>query len=322
MSEAISIVDLKKYYPGVKALDGLSFKVDEGTIHGLLGPNGAGKTTTMKIISGLIKESAGTFKVNGEIGHLAENPPLYQDMIVDDYLKFVAQIFGVAKKEIKKNVDEIIGKIKLQDIRKRIIGNLSKGQKQKVGMAMSLVHRPKILIFDEPTVGLDPGSVIDIRELFLSLRTEHTILLSTHLLHEVENICSHVTVINQGKTLISGTIDFVQGKIKEEKPSVNIIIMAKVKSWTESDYQFFKKVAFIDDIEITDNTICFHLNFKSLSTEDPRSLLTRYLSERNCGLLSFAEKEQRTSLEEVFLKLVKENGNEGDINSEVREKQR
>ncbi|MBF0297231.1 MAG: ABC transporter ATP-binding protein [Oligoflexia bacterium] len=302
---ALNIVDLKKYYPGVRALDGLSFKVQRGTIHGLLGPNGAGKTTTMKIISGLIKESAGSFEVNGEIGYLAENPPLYQDMIVEDYLKFVAQIFGVAKKEIKKNVDEIINKIKITNVKKRIIGNLSKGQKQKVGMAMALVHKPEILIFDEPTVGLDPASVIDIRELFLNLRGEHTILLSTHLLHEVENICSHITVVSEGKALLSGSIDLIQKKIKNEKSITTII--AQVRSWKKDDDDFFKALTFIDRVEHMEkkeNFIKFQLNLSADINEDPRSLLTKYLSERNCGLLSFTEEEQKSSLEEVFLKLV------------------
>ncbi|MBF0361753.1 MAG: ABC transporter ATP-binding protein [Oligoflexia bacterium] len=224
---SLKVEDLKKYYPGVNALDGLSFEVNAGTIHGLLGANGAGKTTTMKILTGLLKQTSGTYEVRGQIGYLAENPPLYQEMIVKDYLKFVAQIFGVDRDRIKKNVEEIIAKIKIESISGRLIGNLSKGQKQKVGMAMALVHKPNILIFDEPTVGLDPTSVIDIREMFLNLKGDHTILLSTHLLHEVENICSHITVINNGRALISGAIDEIHQK--EKTSTLEDIFLKMVK---------------------------------------------------------------------------------------------
>ncbi len=210
MNLAVSVHDLCKSYPGVVALDHMNFQVEKGTIHGLLGPNGAGKSTTMKILAGLIKKTAGRVEIFGkeispdfplvkkQIGVLMENPPLYSDMVVEDYLDFVAAIHGVEKRRRKAQVQITLEKTQLTEVRKRLIGNLSKGFQQRVGVAQALVFDPPLLILDEPSVGLDPASIIEMRNLIHSLKGSHTLLLSSHYLHE---IASSVVKVKVGDTL-------------------------------------------------------------------------------------------------------------------------
>ena len=203
---AIEIKNLSKNYPGRVALNDISFSVKKGSVHGFLGPNGAGKSTTMKILSGLIPESSGEFKVNGKVGFLPEHPPVYPNMSVEDYLTFVLKIYSPEKSTnhiAQNSVADVMEKTGLTDVKERLIGNLSKGYQQRVGIAQALVHSPEIIILDEPTVGLDPVAISDIRDLINKLKKDHTILFSTHQLHDVELLCSEITLINHGRIVVS-----------------------------------------------------------------------------------------------------------------------
>jgi len=207
----IEIVNLTKNYGQIKAVDNLNFTVEKGEILGFLGPNGAGKTTTMNIITGYISSSEGTVKVCGydilenpgevkkRIGYLPEQPPLYMDMTVKDYLNFACDLKRVDKKNRKSQIYDIMELVKITHVKDRLIKNLSKGYKQRVGLAQALVGAPEVLILDEPTVGLDPQQIIEIRKLIKALGKEHTIILSTHILPEVSAVCDRVVIINKGK---------------------------------------------------------------------------------------------------------------------------
>ena len=207
----IEIQNLTKQYGQIKAVNNLNFTVEKGEILGFLGPNGAGKTTTMNIITGYIPSTEGTVRVCGydilespkevkkRIGYLPEQPPVYMDMTVIDYLNFVADLKKVDKKQKRSQISDIMELVKIGDHRNRLIKNLSKGYKQRVGLAQSLVGSPDVLILDEPTVGLDPKQIIEIRKLIKALGKEHTIILSSHILPEVSAVCERIVIINKGE---------------------------------------------------------------------------------------------------------------------------
>ena len=207
----IEINNLVKSYGDKKAVKGISFTVNDDEVLGFLGPNGAGKTTTMNIITGYLSSTSGTVKVNGhdileepelakkEIGYLPENPPLYTDMTVNEYLSFICDLKGVAKDKRKEQLVNIKSMVKIEDVQDRLIGNLSKGYKQRVGIAQAMVGNPSILILDEPTVGLDPNQIIEIRRLIKSLSKTHSIIISSHILSEIQEIADRVVIINRGK---------------------------------------------------------------------------------------------------------------------------
>jgi ABC-2 type transport system ATP-binding protein len=218
----IEVSHLSKNYRDLKAVDDVSFQVQSGEILGFLGPNGAGKTTTMRILTGVLPPSSGTVKVSGfdvfeqplevkrRIGYLPENPPVYTDMTVRSYLRFVASIKGVPRKAREGEVDRVAQKTNCTQFIQRVIGNLSKGQKQRVGLAQALLGDPEVLILDEPTVGLDPAQIIEVRQLIKSLAGKHTIVLSTHILPEVTAICQKALIISQGKVVAYDTLDNLQ----------------------------------------------------------------------------------------------------------------
>jgi len=209
--EMIEIHNLTKRYGQIKAVSNLNFTVEKGEILGFLGPNGAGKSTTMNIITGYIPSSEGTVKVCGfdimespkevkkRIGYMPEQPPVYMDMTVKDYLNFVADLKMVSKKQKRSQIYDIMELVKIGDHKNRLIKNLSKGYKQRVGLAQALVGNPQVLILDEPTVGLDPKQIIEIRKLIKALGKEHTIILSSHILPEVSAVCERVVIINKGE---------------------------------------------------------------------------------------------------------------------------
>lgn len=214
----IVVKDLTKNYGPRRAINKLNFTVNKGDVVGFLGPNGAGKSTTMKIITGFMAPSEGSASVAGfdvfesplevkkRIGYLPETPPVYSDMYVRDYLRYVASLKQVPKEKIEKFVDYAIEKTNLGDVQRRLIHGLSKGFKQRVGIAQALVSDPEVLILDEPTVGLDPKQVAEIRELIKSLKGQHTIILSTHILPEVEATCEKVIIIHRGEIVVEDSI--------------------------------------------------------------------------------------------------------------------
>jgi len=207
----IQVENVTKRYGTHDAVKDLSFSVERGEIVGFLGPNGAGKTTTMRILTGFLPPTEGRASVAGfdvldqplevkrRIGYLPENPPVYMEMQVDDYLDFVARIKGIPSAEVASRVDTVLDRVSIGHVRTKIIGKLSKGYRQRVGLAQALIHSPDVLILDEPTVGLDPKQIIEIRELVQSLAGEHTIMLSTHILSEVASTCSRIIIINEGR---------------------------------------------------------------------------------------------------------------------------
>ncbi|MCX8028955.1 MAG: ABC transporter ATP-binding protein [Brevinematales bacterium] len=210
---AVKLENVEKYFGEFKALDGVSFEINEGEIVGFLGPNGAGKTTTMRIITGFMEQTSGKVNVYGFdnltqadeikqiIGYLPEHPPLYPELSVEEYLYFVGEIKDVPQKEMKRRVEEVIELVGLQEKRRFLISHLSKGYKQRVGIAQAIIHSPKLLILDEPTIGLDPIQIIEVRELIkkLSVAEKRTIILSTHILQEVNYVCQRAIIINKGK---------------------------------------------------------------------------------------------------------------------------
>jgi ABC-2 type transport system ATP-binding protein len=211
MDLSIEVENLTKRYDSILALDSISFQVQKGEIMGFLGPNGAGKTTTLRILTGLIKPSSGQVRINGmdvendslkirhQIGYLPENVSLYPELRVSEYLAYRAQIKAIPRQEVSKRLAEVLNRCALEDVSRKLLGRLSKGYRQRVALADCLINRPSVLILDEPTVGLDPHQIRQTRELIKSLGRETTILLSTHILPEVEMICDRVTIIDKGK---------------------------------------------------------------------------------------------------------------------------
>jgi ABC-2 type transport system ATP-binding protein len=254
----IEVEHVSKVYNGRKAVDDVSFKVEKGEILGFLGPNGAGKTTTMRILTCYMPSTEGTARVAGydvfeesievrkRIGYLPENPPLYPEMAVQSYLNFVAKIKGTRSSQRRSQVDEVIGKCNLGDVRNRIIGKLSKGYKQRVGLAQALLNNPEVLILDEPTLGLDPKQIHEVRSLIKSLASTHTVILSTHILPEVSMTCNRVVIINKGKVVamdtpeglahqmkgaerVSLTVDGPMDAVRDKLQSIDGVLRVQVK---------------------------------------------------------------------------------------------
>ena len=218
----IEVNHLVKKYGNHYAVNDLSFTVEKGQIYGFLGPNGAGKSTTMNIITGYLAATAGDVKINGHdivkepeeakkcIGYLPELPPLYQDMTVMEYLKFVTELKKVKKEERKQQIIDIMEQTHITDMENRLIRNLSKGYKQRVGLAQAMIGYPDIIILDEPTVGLDPKQIIEIRDLIKGLKEKHTVILSSHILSEVSAVCDHIMIISKGKLVASDSPEGLQ----------------------------------------------------------------------------------------------------------------
>ncbi|MFQ3578255.1 MAG: ATP-binding cassette domain-containing protein [Verrucomicrobiia bacterium] len=222
----IKVENLTKRYPGVTAIQHLSFEVGSREVVGFLGPNGAGKSTTMRILSGYMPATSGrawvagydvleeSFEARRRVGYMAENVPLYPDMRVLEYLRYRAELKGVRRRLLKERLNEVAEQCGLENVMSRIIGTLSKGYRQRVGLADALVHAPDILILDEPTIGLDPTQIRQVRELIKALARRHTILLSTHILSEVEAICERILIISRGRISASGTVDTLVGGLR------------------------------------------------------------------------------------------------------------
>ena len=242
----IEVKNLVKRYGNYLAVDHLSFHVDKGQIYGFLGPNGAGKSTTMNIMTGYLASTEGEVLINGMnileepekvkrcIGYLPEQPPLYFDMTVEEYLKFVADLKKIERTKRKEQIEKVMEMTGIADVRQRLIRNLSKGYRQRVGLAQAILGYPEILILDEPTVGLDPKQIIEIRELIRSLSKNHTIILSSHILSEISAVCDYVMIINHGKLIASDTTENLEKmtmgsntlemEVKGKKEKVQILL--------------------------------------------------------------------------------------------------
>src|SRR5579864_3591930 len=218
----IKVEGLTKRYARAVAVDNISFEVEKGQIVGFLGPNGAGKTTTMRVLTCFLPPTKGSasvagfdvleqpFEVKKRIGYLPETPPLYPEMEVKEYVTFVGKLKGVPKADLAKRVDQVIERCAIGDVQTKLIGKLSKGYRQRVGLAQAIIHNPDVLILDEPTAGLDPKQINETRDLIKSLAGDHTIILSTHILPEVEQTCQQVIIISKGKLVATDTVDNLQ----------------------------------------------------------------------------------------------------------------
>src|ERR1700752_1044293 len=222
----IKVTELTKRYARTTAVDQISFEVAQGQIVGFLGPNGAGKTTTMRMLTCFLPPSAGTAKVAGfdvleqplevkrRIGYLPETPPLYPEMETAEYLKFVGKLKGLSGSDLQKRVDYVSERCAIADVKKKLLGKLSKGYRQRVGLAQAIIHNPEVLILDEPTAGLDPKQINETRDLIKSLAGDHTIILSTHILPEVEQTCQQVIIINKGKLVATDSVNNLQSRAR------------------------------------------------------------------------------------------------------------
>lgn len=257
----IEVKNLTKRYGKNTAIDNISFTIEKGKIYGFLGPNGAGKTTTMNIITGCLAASEGQVLINGSdifenpkkakrsLGYLPEQPPLYLDMTPFEYLKFVAEAKGVKKSDIINQVKDVMEKTKITDVQHRLIKNLSKGYKQRVGIAQAILANPETVILDEPTVGLDPIQIIEIRDLIKSLGSEHTVILSSHILSEVSTICDEIIVISHGKLVAIDTPKNLESKFSNS--NITEFIIRGDKVIVENA---FNKISEIDKFTISDSS--------------------------------------------------------------------
>ena len=303
---SILVKDLSKIYGEQKAIDSISFEIKTGEIVGFVGPNGAGKSTTMKILTGFIPPSSGEAKINNldlieksleirkHIGYLPENNPLYLDMYVKEYLEFVAGIYKLGK-NTKSRIKEIIEQTGLSVEQKKKIGALSKGYRQRVGLAQALIHDPEILILDEPTSGLDPNQIIEIRNLISKVGKEKTVMLSTHIMQEVEAICDRIIIINKGKIVADDSIDSIYSHTKDQ------LITVIVEFDKAPDQKQLENIELVDKVAKVDDK---NWLIQSTSTEDIRPKVFNFAVQNNLAVLSMQKKEK--SLEEVFQELTKQ----------------
>lgn len=322
----IEVKDLVKKYGSHLAVDGLNFKVEKGQIYGFLGPNGAGKSTTMNMITGYLASTSGTITIDGHdilkepeeakkrIGYLPELPPLYPDMTVSEYLKFVSELKKIKKTERQKMIDEVMEMTRITEVKDRLIRNLSKGYKQRVGLAQAILGYPEVIILDEPTVGLDPKQIIEIRDLIKSLSKKHTVILSSHILSEVSAICDHILIISKGKLVASDTPDHLS-KLMSGTNSLALT----VKTDLEKAHQLFKDFKEIKNIEIHDSTIsgAQDMILQMEGTEDIREAIFYHCAEEKCPILQM--KQNNMSLEDVFLELTSDDEPKQSQTKEIEE---
>ncbi len=312
----IEVKHLVKKYGEHLAVDDLSFTLEKGQILGFLGPNGAGKSTTMNILTGYISATEGTVSINGHdifdepeeakkcIGYLPELPPLYQDMTVREYLNFVADIKFVKRNEKRKMIDRIMRMTKITDVSERLIKQLSKGYKQRVGLAQAIVGFPEVIILDEPTVGLDPMQIIEIRDLIKELSKSHTIILSSHILSEVSAICDKIMIINKGRLVVSDSPDNLSQHIGGSKG-----LHLEVKGEAETVKKALEGIEGITKLEFEKNNKGGIVKLSAYSTEesDIREAVFYALSDARCPIYDMHS--TKMSLESIFLELTQDNKN-------------
>lgn len=306
----IEISNLVKYYGEKKAVNNISFTVNKGEVLGFLGPNGAGKSTTMNIITGYLSSTSGSVKVNGHdileepelakkcIGYLPELPPLYLDMTVIEYLNFICDLKGVSKSERSTQLAKILSMVKIVDVADRLIGNLSKGYKQRVGIAQAMVGNPEILILDEPTVGLDPNQIREIRKLIRTLANDHTIILSSHILSEVQAVCDRVVIINKGKVAAIDTISDLSLRLSG---STKLLLAFKGDSKNViSEIRNIPGVVDIHERASKDNISEIEITLVNTGN-DVRSSIFYVMARKNCPILELRSLDP--TLEEIFLNI-------------------
>lgn len=306
----IEVKNLTKLYGPNLAVDDISFTAEPGKIYGLLGPNGAGKSTTMNIMTGYIGATSGTVEINGKdilkdakeakamIGYLPEMPPVYTDMSVYEYLKFVAELKKVAKPAREEQVERVMEQTKTDVVKSRLISNLSKGYRQRVGLAAALIGDPEIIILDEPSVGLDPEQIIELRDLIKSLKDNHTVILSSHILSEVQEICDYVYIINNGRLVASDYIENLETSANKTQ-EIKLIVKGSKSDITDK----LSTISDIDKVEVTAENADGTCDVKVIAKEntDIREAVSQTLFSAGLSIFSMVEEEH--SLEDVFLEI-------------------
>ena len=309
-STLIEVNNLVKRYGDHTAVDHLSFKIEKGKIYGFLGPNGAGKSTTMNMITGYIASTEGTVKIDGHdileepeeakkcIGYLPEQPPLYFDMTVLEYMKFVADLKKIPKDKKANMIEEVMDMVKISDMRNRLIKNLSKGYRQRVGLAEAVMGYPEVIILDEPTVGLDPKQIIEIRTLIKNLKKKHTVILSSHILSEVSAVCDYVLIISHGKLVASDTPENL-GKLAEGSNTLEMLVKGAEKPMKEA----LEGIEGINSVSLEhdDKQNLWRVKVTTEEQNDVREKVFYKMAEINCPI--YEMKSKKVSLEEIFLEL-------------------
>ena len=305
----IQVEGVTKRYGTNTAVNNISFEVDRGEIVGFLGPNGAGKTTTMRILTGFLPPTSGTARVGGfdvrehpievkrRIGYLPETPPLYPEMDVGNYLRFVAGIKGIPKKEIPRRIDCVLERTAASDVRDTLVGKLSKGYRQRVGLAQALIHNPEVLVLDEPTSGLDPKQIIEARRLIRSLAGEHTIILSTHILPEVSGTCSRVIIINEGRIEASDTPENLTAQL--QGAHAILLDVEGPESGVQERLGAEPGVRQVSQETVRDSRVVWRVEVEK-DIEIPRRLADAVV---NSGWGLYSMQPVGLSLEDIFLKL-------------------
>ena len=321
-SAIIEVSNISKRFGRVQALQDVSFRIKEGEIVGFLGPNGAGKTTAMRILSGYFPSTDGKVRINSEelfknpkmtkknIGYLPEIINLYKDMRAIEFLKFVANLKGLPSRKVKEHVEEKMAECGLLEVKNRLIGHLSKGFKQRVGIAQALIGDPKVLILDEPTNGLDPKQITEIRELIRRLGKERSIILSTHILPEVSTICDRVLMIDNGRIIAEGTVEELGVCLKDRQE-----IFVTIGDPGRSDEAFeilksFQDAHSIKQIEKTSRQVQF--SFEFTTSDDKRPEISRIFVSKGIPLLEI--RLAKLSLEDIFLRLLENKNNNSEKN--------
>ena len=319
----IEVENLTKIYEGgVLANHEVNFSVEEGEIHALVGENGAGKSTTMNMMTGYIAATSGTVKINGydilknpeqakkSIGYLPELPPVYPDMTVYEYLRFVAELKKVKKNERQAQIEDVMKQTQIEDVKGRLIKNLSKGYKQRVGLAQAIIGYPEVIILDEPTVGLDPKQIIEIRELIRELAKKHTIILSSHILSEVSAVCDHIMIISKGKLVASDTPEGLMTLLKGGR-QMKLSVLGEQSKVEE----LLQSMESVKDFSMQPPRAegMVSVNIRTEDTEDIRVELFHRLAAADMPIMELSLSEK--SLEDVFLELTGEEDkeNEGNI---------
>ena len=313
----IEVKDLVKKYGSHLDVDHLSFTLESGKIYGFLGPNGAGKSTTMNIMTGYLGATQGSVLIDGhdilkepeeakkQIGYLPELPPLYMDMTVQEYLEFAAELKKLPKEKRESDISEVMKLTRLQDVSDRLIKNLSKGYKQRVGLAQAILGFPEIIILDEPTVGLDPKQIIEIRELIRTLSKKHTVILSSHILAEVREVCDYILIISKGKLVASDTPENLE-LLRNGASSLEL----EVKAAPETARAILSTIDDIDAMEMhSENENLTRVKLETKNGTDIREAIFYAFAEEKCPLLEM--KTAKASLEDIFMELTqKEESND------------
>ena len=311
----ITVKNVCKKYGSFVAVDNISFEINDGEIIGLLGPNGAGKSTTMNMLTGFIEPTSGEILINGfniskkskkakaNIGYMPENVPLYKDLTVKEFINYMAELKYVKGKDKKNMVSDIMAKTNLTDVQNKLIKNLSRGYKQRVSMAGALVGSPKILILDEPTVGLDPKQITEIRNLIKSLAKDHTIIISSHILSEISQMCEKVIILNKGKLVAIDTPENLENKV-----SKNNVILVTIEDSENKIKNVVKEIPEITEIKLIkkndDNTIQYSLT--AIENSDIRKIVFEKFAKE--GITIFELKKSETTLEDAFIDLIEDKG--------------